>query len=401
MIISASLSTSKGTSLMSTRDNGDAFVTAGRRPQGIDEFHAAADRGAEADAEVGAVDVVVHGLGAGHDVHAFPVQARGVGQGVVAADGHQRPDPQLVQRGHHVIGAVDPVAGPGIEVRLQGLGQIPGQDLAGIGARGMKDRAAGPVDAVNRVAVQHDGMVPKGLLVLGIDMQRPGPAAAEAERVPAEFLGPGDDGFDAGVEAGNVAPAGQDAYAHVSIPLCCPLDAATALPIREWHIKRNGSRSVISGRRRRPPALTSLVFPSLAEDFLERSGQVGEIEAKTGLPRLFRQDLLAAQQDLVRHLAQQQPKKVAGQGEDRGPVERPAQGRREVPVANRQGGRGVDRAAGAIGVDQMDDQAHQIVPMDPRHPLAAMAQGPAQGDVEGQEHLGQRAAGAGQDHARA
>ena len=67
---------------------------AGGGPQAIDHLNGASDAGAEADAVVGARNVVVHGLGDANDAEAFFMEADSVAQRVVAADGNERVDPE-------------------------------------------------------------------------------------------------------------------------------------------------------------------------------------------------------------------------------------------------------------------------------------------------------------------
>src|SRR5262245_28972376 len=63
----------------------------------MNELNAASHRGAEADAVVSAVDVVIHGLGNGDYFDAFAVQALGIAERVVAADGHKYLDAEIFQ----------------------------------------------------------------------------------------------------------------------------------------------------------------------------------------------------------------------------------------------------------------------------------------------------------------
>src|ERR1700687_4539414 len=59
--------------------------------------------GTEADAVVGAVDVVVHRLRDADDVHPFVVQAFAVAERVVASDGNENVDSDVLEVPEHVL----------------------------------------------------------------------------------------------------------------------------------------------------------------------------------------------------------------------------------------------------------------------------------------------------------
>ena len=109
-------------------DHGDPLVRAGARAQVVDELHAAGDRGREADAVVGAVDVVVHRLRDRDHRDALVVHAERVRERVVAADRDQHVDPERLDHAQGVIGeverpvAVDPVREVGGDVAAAGRG---------------------------------------------------------------------------------------------------------------------------------------------------------------------------------------------------------------------------------------------------------------------------------------
>ena len=54
----------------------------------MDKVHAPGHRRGEADTVIGAVNVVIHRLGYGHNREIFCVQAMGVTQGVIPTDGN-------------------------------------------------------------------------------------------------------------------------------------------------------------------------------------------------------------------------------------------------------------------------------------------------------------------------
>ena len=51
-------------------------------------------------------------------------------------------------------------------------------------------------------------MISNRVLIRGIDVQGTRPTTAEPDCFPAKFLGPGENGLDAGVETRDVAAAG-------------------------------------------------------------------------------------------------------------------------------------------------------------------------------------------------
>ena len=91
--------------------DGEALVRAGARAQLVDEVHRAGDGGGEADAVVGAVDVVVHRLRDGDDRDALVGQAQRERERVVAADRHQRVDAQPFEHAEQwLVKSYGPVA---------------------------------------------------------------------------------------------------------------------------------------------------------------------------------------------------------------------------------------------------------------------------------------------------
>ena len=81
--------------------------------------------------------------------------------------------------------------------------------LARVRPRGVQDRAAGPVDGPGVVAVERPEVVGVGS-ELRADVGQPFPAAADPEDLVAHLGRAVDDALDDGVEARDVAAAGQD-----------------------------------------------------------------------------------------------------------------------------------------------------------------------------------------------
>ena len=109
------------------------------------QLDGARDARAEADAVVGSVDVVVHRLRDGDDVHPFIVQPLAVAQRVVAADGNQHVDADVLEILQHVLRDVVDLGGvPG-----RVCGHALARQMARPGARGVQERAAGASGAIH------------------------------------------------------------------------------------------------------------------------------------------------------------------------------------------------------------------------------------------------------------
>src|SRR5580658_1345808 len=113
--------------------------------------------------------------------------------------------------------------------------------------------------------------------------------------------------------------------------------------------------------------------PRSSDDLLQRLLDRRVEELVPRLLRLLRQHALATEQYFVRELAKRQAQGEGRDRQDRRAVERAAERRREIGIAHRLGPRGVERAADRLDSHGMDDQADDVVEMDPRHPLAPAA----------------------------
>jgi len=142
-------------------------------------------RGLETKGKVRAGEIVVDGLGHPDDVDAFLVQLGGDAEGVLAADGHHRPDVQGVQVPQHGLGAA----------RL----------LEGIRAAGAQDGAPQVEDAAGRLA---------GEPVVERRVQKSAPAFPHAHHLQAVLLPATDHRADHRVEARAVSSARQDRDLH-------------------------------------------------------------------------------------------------------------------------------------------------------------------------------------------
>src|SRR3546814_7723494 len=83
-----------------------------------------------------------------------------------------------------------------------------------IGARGVKDRAAHPVDPAHRLAVEPAGIGRDASRIGGIDPQKALPAASESEHFPSQVERRQRHRADAGIEARHIAAAGQYSDTH-------------------------------------------------------------------------------------------------------------------------------------------------------------------------------------------
>ena len=179
----------------------------GGGPERVDRLHRAGDGGREADAIVGAMNIIVHRLGDRDDIPAKARQMRGKTQGAVAAESDQRVDLQCIQHIEHLLGLVALRCHPGIA------------------ARAVQHRAALPVDAAHPVAVEHHHAVLRRPGIGGINPQHAFPAAPQANHIPAALPCRRRDRLDTGIEAGNIAAAGEDCQTHFILPV-----SAAALP---------------------------------------------------------------------------------------------------------------------------------------------------------------------------
>ena len=150
------------------------------RAEVVDELHAARDGGREADAVVGAVDVVVHRLRDGDDRDALLVHPQGEGQRVVAADRDERrrcPSDSSTRSAWSVRSSGPSPLAPVGEVRRD----VARPDAARVHARGVQERAAGAVDGPDGRRRERLEPLGRGCRVVGVVMDKRRPAAAQAD----------------------------------------------------------------------------------------------------------------------------------------------------------------------------------------------------------------------------
>jgi len=162
-----------------------AVVRLGGRVQPVDRFGRDRERGIEAERVVGAVHVVVDGLGHTDQMDPRVVELGRDSQGVLAADRDQDVDAPSRQL----------LTDPGFAPRL----------LIGVRPRGAEYRSAARKDPGDLFQVQ----------LLDLRLEDPAPAVPKTENGAAVGLqGAMDDRADDRVQAGAVAPAGQHADPH-------------------------------------------------------------------------------------------------------------------------------------------------------------------------------------------
>jgi hypothetical protein len=206
----------------------DPLVAAKRRPLAVDRLLGAGDGGREADAVLGALDVVIHGLRDRHQRDALIDQDLRVRQRVVATDRDQDVHAEVSQvvedpRGQVVEIVTDRVAGA---LRLVHPRRQPGRaHLAGVGSRGVQDGATGPLDRPGVDPVERTEVV-LGRRIARPQVGEPLPATADAEGGVPDLGGAVDHALDDGVEARDVASAGQDGdafrFGHAGVMLPLP-----------------------------------------------------------------------------------------------------------------------------------------------------------------------------------
>src|SRR5581483_11212785 len=163
----------------------DPVVGLGGGVHTVNGFGGDADGGGEAEAEVGAAEIVVNGLGNADYLGSALVQTHGDRLRVVAADGDE---------------GVNFVAAQVLHAALQAAFA-----LGRVGARGAQDGAAARQDAGHRLQVERHGLV----------FHHPAPAFHEADELVAvvEDAFANDGSYD-GVQPGAVAAAGENSDLH-------------------------------------------------------------------------------------------------------------------------------------------------------------------------------------------
>ncbi len=163
---------------------------------------------AEADAVVGAGDVIVHGLGDANDLEAFFVQANAVAERVIAADGNERvnadPSQVLENLGSEVVLL-------GREFVLEMRGDVGLADAPRIGAGRMEKGATGAASTIDDFFVKEEKVVGVVVILFADHINKASPAVANADDLIAFAQSAESDAADGGIETRNIAASGEDA----------------------------------------------------------------------------------------------------------------------------------------------------------------------------------------------
>ena len=195
-------------------DHADALVGAGRGAQLVDEVHTAGDGGGEADAEIGAEDVVVHRLGDADDGEAFAVDAGCISQCIFPSDGYQYVNLKMLQRSQYVVGEVERLAVVQFRLGTQKVRRMRGTHAAGIGARGVQEGAAGAVYGAHYEFIERLKALFAHSRVVGVVKEEAAPATADADGLVPFVNGATDQRLDAGVQSGNISSTSQNTNSH-------------------------------------------------------------------------------------------------------------------------------------------------------------------------------------------
>ena len=173
------------------------------------------DGGGEADAVLGALHVVVHGLGDAHHLHAPSLELGRRLERPVAADGDEGVDLEPLQvledLGGEVVGhAPLPLAAGRFRPTRWGGRSA---DLGRSDPAGVEDGAAVAVDGPGVLAVQLEHVPGLAGRVVEVHVGEPLEALADAHHLEAVLPAPVDDALDDRVQARDVAAAGEDSDA--------------------------------------------------------------------------------------------------------------------------------------------------------------------------------------------
>ena len=200
-------------------DDGDALVRAGAGAELVNELDAPGDGGAESYAVVGAVHVVVHRFGDAHDGKAFAVQTVAVAEGVVAADGDEHVDLQVLKVlqdvGRKIAGACVFRFRLGVLPVAEEIGHRLCLHLAWIGPARVKKGAAGAIDGAHRMLVKGPHIPGEAFRVVAVELQKSSPAPPYTDDFMAFLRGSVHDGLDARVQSGNIASTCQNSNFHL------------------------------------------------------------------------------------------------------------------------------------------------------------------------------------------
>jgi len=148
-----------------------------------------------------------------------------IAERIVAADGDQHINAQVLQHFQHVFRVVEDLAPALVRVladfhALQVGRNAVGEHIAGVGARGVQERAAGAVYRAHALLGErhHPLLALLFVLLVNVEIQQPGPAAPDAKNLVTGIFRAIDDLLDARVQAGDIAAAREHTNAQHSSP---------------------------------------------------------------------------------------------------------------------------------------------------------------------------------------
>mmetsp|Transcript_9752 Transcript_9752/g.24273 ORF Transcript_9752/g.24273 Transcript_9752/m.24273 type:complete len:352 (+) Transcript_9752:1691-2746(+) len=157
-----------------------------------------------------------------------------------------------------------------------------------------------------------------------------------------------------------------------------------------------GCPATVAPASRQWPRQAGKRAAALPQDVLQRIAQLAVLVGETGRLCALGEHALPLQHHR-RALAQQRLQRKVGHRQPGGAAHDAAQRGAQLAHAHGLGRGGVVHARVRRVAQRLDHQLHQVVAVDPRHPLAARAQRPAGKDLEHGQHLAQRAA-LGREH---
>ena len=163
------------------------------------------------------------------------------------------------------------------------------------------------------------------------------------------------------------------------------LKAAEQAPAATVEDDLTSSVRMLRGRRRTHPPVSS------AEDRCKRALELRILELESLIEQPPGQHPVADQQQL-RHLAEQQLERRLGHRQHRGSAERRAQRPREFGIGDRVRRARVVRATGLRVLQQPLSDRRDVLAVDPREIVAPVAEAAARPHPEGRQHLRERAA---------
>ncbi len=181
-------------------------------------FGGASDRRREPDAVLRVAHIVVHRFWNGNHLEAGLIEFGRIAQRVVAPDGDQVFELQLLQILEYLRCQVVYRAGFSIFRHLRRRKGSATQKfrhlfhLGRIGAGGVQERAAGAVDRARIAPVQRQNIARSARGIIQVDMRQPFPASPDTDHFTTDFTASIDHALDHRVQAGNVTTAGENPH---------------------------------------------------------------------------------------------------------------------------------------------------------------------------------------------